>query len=129
MKGVSVVSELPKMMYKYQGDEIVPILFCENNYELEKDLNISCQTLYPQNGTIKYVVKNATGINKTLKIRKPYQCKKYTVDTDSAYSVSSKFIDVPINQGKKIITVNFEIKISANEYLKELFKTYIPSIK
>lgn len=123
-RGFSIVAELPKMMYKYKDDEITPILYCENNYKLEEDLSISCQTVYPQNGKLKYVVKNSTGVNKVLKLRIPSWCEEYSLTTDNNYNVSDSFIEVVIGQGETTVDVNFKMKIKVGEYLIDGEKCY-----
>lgn len=123
-RGFNVIAELTKMIYKYKNDEIVPILYCENNYELEKGLNISCQTLYPQNGSLKYTIKNFCGKDKTLKIRIPNWCDNYTIQTDNPYGVSDNFINVIIGQGESKVTVNFEMEVKIGEYVINGEKCY-----
>ena len=59
---------------------------------------------YLQIGTIIYVVKNATGINKTLKIRNPYQCKKYTVDTEVRIAFPANLLTSPSIKAKRLLS-------------------------
>ncbi len=114
-RGFNLIAELPKLMYKYDGKNIIPILYCDNNSEPEKGLRVVCETVYPQNGRLKYTIENKTGEEKILKLRIPSWCENWncTVSNDQTYAVSNDFINIDIGEGETVIEVNFEMEVVA----------------
>ena len=110
-----MIAELPKLMYKYDGNDIIPILYCENGYELAEGLQITCQTDYPQNGILKYTVKNKTGDDKILKLRIPSWCEDWdcAISGDKTYEVSDGFINIAIGEGETVVDLNFVMEVQA----------------
>ena len=114
-RGFNMIAELPKLMYKYDGNDIIPILYCENGYELAEGLQITCQTDYPQNGILKYTVKNKTGDDKILKLRIPSWCEDWdcAISGDKTYEVSDGFINIAIGEGETVVDLNFVMEVQA----------------
>ena len=118
-RGFNMIAELPKLMYRYDGNNIIPILYCENAYELEEGLQIICQTVYPQNGALKYTVKNKTGEDKSLKIRIPAWCVEWdcVVSGNKTYEVLNGFINIAIGDGDTVVDINYTMDVHAEKHM------------
>ncbi len=113
-RGFNIIAELPNMMYKYDNDEITPIIYSENTYDLEEKLSITCQTDYPQSGKLKYVIKNDTGKTKVLKLRIPSWCKYFKCNKD--YELKDSFVNVKVSSGETVIEFNLTMEVKVGEY-------------
>ena len=115
-RGFSMISELPYLMYKYDGDEIVPVLYCKNSYKLQDGLIVHCDTNYPRDGRLVFTVVNDTGKTKRLLLRIPQWCKSARCVSDGSYTFSRGFICVEIGVGTTVTTVDFDMELVATQY-------------
>lgn len=117
MRGINIFAALPDMMYKDDGNVIIPAVYTQGSYRLDNDILISCKTNYPEDGIIHYDIHNIEH-ERHLKLRIPNWCSDYTLkinDSISTLKPVEGYIDIPLGVNKYSIELNLKMEVRVNK--------------
>ena len=112
-RGFTLFSYLWRMLYHYDGDTLIPMIYTPSTFETE---GVRCRliTEYPAEGELRFEVKNRVAI--TLRLRIPRWCEGFTLFVDGKICdemPADGYVDVVLAEGEHevILVLREDVKV------------------
>ena len=113
-RGFNAIATLPYMMYYYDNENIIPIIYSQGSYETNDGLKVACESSYPSEGLLTYHVQNDTNTTKQMKLRIPGWCDTYVVkvnDSKTNPDIVDGYITIQLPNGYSKVTLNLDMEL------------------